>query len=457
MAVKSTSSPPLWSLGSHIPEFSLSMDSLVSLSARAGSGELNPLLPNLSIGYVIPFVGQLLSIALGPLINAHFWEHWYPVFSALWALSFPNFEHFSDGILFALWEVLHALIADYIPFIMLITSLYTAAGGLVVRGALSGQPGVNAVLLFTGTILASVFGTTGASMVMIRPILRSIAHRKYRVHTVVFFIFLVSNIGGCLTPIGDPPVFLGFLRGVDFFWPLINTIFPFLFTGGVVLITYFCIDVYLWRRERRQMMAESGDMEGGEMEHRAKKDEKTMIAGVGTSSIAKARTVNGEVVDEGQLAKGTPSEAKSPVLPTSPPPTSEADSLGNGVAMNSVPTTLTEWPTLVSNDSSDGPLLHNSPAGANGGAGDAHDQNNLTNRIAHALEEEIHDIAHVLEEELVVIEEEVKQIEALRVAGLFNFALLLVIIAAVVASGYIKKAFPDAYFTVWVNPNDGEI
>ncbi|KAJ3327521.1 hypothetical protein HDU93_001901, partial [Gonapodya sp. JEL0774] len=352
---------------------------------------------------------------------------------------------------------IYSLIADYIPFIMLITSLYTAAGGLVVRGALSGQPGVNAVLLLTGTILASFFGTTGASMVMIRPILRSIAHRKHRVHTVVFFIFLVSNIGGCLTPIGDPPVFLGFLRGVDFFWPLINTIFPFLFTGGVVLITYFCTDVYLWRRERRQMMAESGDMEGGEIEHMAKKDEKTMSAGVGTSSIANAATVNGEVVDKGQLAKGSPSEAKKPVLPTSPPPTSEADSLGNGVTMNSVPTTLTEWPTLVSNDSSDGPLLHNSPAGANGGAGDAHDQNNLTHRIVHALEEEVHDIAHVLEEELVVIEEEVKQIEALRVAGLFNFALLLVIIAAVVASGYIKKAFPDAYFTVWVNPNDGEI
>ena len=112
------------------------------------------------------------------------------------------------------------LLLEYLPFIVLIGSLFTISGGIYVSGNLHGSPGVNTSFLGTGTLLASMVGTTGASMVLIRPLLRANDDRRHNAHTIVFFIFLVSNIGGALTPLGDPPLFLGFLKGVDFFWPL---------------------------------------------------------------------------------------------------------------------------------------------------------------------------------------------------------------------------------------------
>ena len=119
-------------------------------------------------------------------------------------------------------DLVHAALLEYIPFIVLLFALFTISGGLLVVGNLHGSPGTNTALLGIGTFLASVIGTTGASMVLIRPLLRANDNRRFNVHTVIFFIFLVSNIGGSLSPLGDPPLFLGFLQGVDFFWTTIH-------------------------------------------------------------------------------------------------------------------------------------------------------------------------------------------------------------------------------------------
>jgi Na+/H+ antiporter NhaD/arsenite permease-like protein len=215
----------------------------VSLAAGT-QGDLGATLPAWS---AIPFAGILLSIALFPLLAPHFWHHHYPKVAAFWALIllFPFLASYGRA---ALGEVLHMAIVDYIPFIILIGTLFTIGGGIYVRGSLQGRPSVNALLLLIGTLLASWIGTTGAAMVLIRPLLRANKHRRYRSHTVVFFIFLVANIGGALTPLGDPPLFLGFLHGVPFFWTL--TIWKeMLLVAGIVLLAYMVLDNLLWRRE----------------------------------------------------------------------------------------------------------------------------------------------------------------------------------------------------------------
>lgn len=223
--------------------------------ANAPASGIGNILPLWSI---LPFAGILFSIALIPLIAPHFWEHHFPKVSAFWALVFVGpFLYFFRGV--AIHEVAHTIIIDYIPFLLLLWSLYTVSGGIYVNGALKGSPGVNTILLLIGTFLASIVGTTGASMLMIRPILRSNAWRQHKVHTVVFFIFLVSNIGGVLTPIGDPPLFLGFLHGVPFFWTL--TLLPqMIFAGFMLLGIYFILDSYYYKKET-QLIPENTDVE----------------------------------------------------------------------------------------------------------------------------------------------------------------------------------------------------
>jgi Na+/H+ antiporter NhaD/arsenite permease-like protein len=207
-------------------------------------GDIGALLPFWS---VLPFAGILLSLALIPLFAPHFWEHHFPKISAFWALIFAvPFLYFFREV--AVHEIAHIIIIDYIPFILLLWALFTVSGGIHVKGTLKGSPGVNTLILLIGTILASFIGTTGASMLMIRPILRSNAWRKYKVHTVVFFIFLVSNIGGVLTPLGDPPLFLGFLHGVPFFWTL--KLFPqMIFASFILLGMYFILDSFYYKKE----------------------------------------------------------------------------------------------------------------------------------------------------------------------------------------------------------------
>lgn len=203
----------------------------------------------LSIFWIFPFVGILLSIAILPLIGPVFWQRNYGKISAFWALSFLLPFTIVKGIEIAIYELLHVLLLDYFPFIVLLFSLYTISGGIRIKGRLSGTPQMNTLLIFIGTILASWMGTTGAAILLIRPILRANKWRQHTVHTVVFFIFLVANIGGALTPIGDPPLFLGFLHGVDFFWTTKIMLFPMCLVSIYLLIIYYLIDSYYYRKE----------------------------------------------------------------------------------------------------------------------------------------------------------------------------------------------------------------
>ncbi len=197
----------------------------------------------------LPFAGMLLSIALMPLLMPRVWHHHFGKITAGWSLAFvlPFAAVFGPGV--AGGAVVHTLLAEYIPFMALLVALFTAAGGIYVRGNLHGSPAVNVAIMAVGSVLASVMGTTGASMLLIRPLIRANDNRKHVAHVVVFFIFTVSNVGGSLTPLGDPPLFLGFLKGVDFFWT-VRHIFPeTLFLLGALLAVFYVIDSWTYQRE----------------------------------------------------------------------------------------------------------------------------------------------------------------------------------------------------------------
>ncbi len=203
----------------------------------------------LSIAWVIPFVGILLSIALFPLAAPRFWHHNYGLVSAFWAFCFLIPFALSYGLQLAIYEVMHVAFLEYIPFIILIGSLFVIAGGVRLTGTLVGTPSVNCAILGLGTVLASLMGTTGAAMLLIRPLLRANEHRASRVHIVVFFIFLVANIGGSLTPLGDPPLFLGFLQGVNFFWVTQFMFLPMLLVSVAVLVIFYFFDSFMYKRD----------------------------------------------------------------------------------------------------------------------------------------------------------------------------------------------------------------
>ena len=210
----------------------------------AGHANIGEFLPLWSC---IPFACILLSIALFPLILPDFWHHHFGKISAFWAatLGIPFLIVFKGA---ALYEILHIILADYVPFIILLWSLYTVSGGILLRGTLRGTPLVNVTILIIGTLLASWMGTTGAAMLLIRPFLRANNYRKNRTFMVVFFIFLVANVGGSLTPLGDPPLFLGFLHGVSFFWTF--KILPHMVMVVIMLLViYFILDTYHYRKE----------------------------------------------------------------------------------------------------------------------------------------------------------------------------------------------------------------
>lgn len=213
----------------------------------------------LSLAWIAPFVGILLSIALMPLIVPNIWHRHFGKVSAFWSLAFLVPFAVLFGWKLALFEVLHTALLEYVPFIILLTALFTVAGGVRVTGSLSGTPLVNTAMLLLGTAIASWMGTTGAAMLLIRPLLRANENRRYKVHSVVFFIFLVANIGGALTPLGDPPLFLGFLKGVDFFWPTTNLLMPMLLISAVLLVAYFILDTVLFGREGQPALEEAGE------------------------------------------------------------------------------------------------------------------------------------------------------------------------------------------------------
>jgi Na+/H+ antiporter NhaD/arsenite permease-like protein len=204
---------------------------------------------SLGVAWGVPFAGLLLSIALFPLLAPKVWHHHFGKITAGWALAFLLPFGLMAGPAALGANFVHALLAEYIPFIVLLTALFTAAGGIYVRGNLHGSPALNTGILAIGAVLASLMGTTGASMLLIRPLIRANDNRKSVVHVVVFFIFIVSNAGGSLTPLGDPPLFLGFLKGVSFFWT-VKTIFPeTLFLVGTLLAIFYALDSWHYRRE----------------------------------------------------------------------------------------------------------------------------------------------------------------------------------------------------------------
>ena len=215
--------------------------------AAAGHGGHMNLGEVLPLWSCIPFACILLSIALFPLLAPSIWHHHFGKISAFWAasLAIPFLIVYQGA---AMHEIIHIILADYVPFIILLWSLYTVSGGILLKGSLRGTPVVNTGMLLIGTALASWMGTTGAAMLMIRPFLRANSYRKSRTFMVVFFIFLVANVGGSLTPLGDPPLFLGFLHGVDFFWTM--KILPHMLAVVVTLLTiYFVVDSYFYRKE----------------------------------------------------------------------------------------------------------------------------------------------------------------------------------------------------------------
>lgn len=205
---------------------------------------------NLAIFWIIPFVGILLSIAIFPLVASDFWHHNFGKISLFWALSLILPFLLTFGFEITLYELLHVGLLEYIPFIILLLSLFTISGGVCLKGSLVGTPVLNTAIIFIGTFLASWMGTTGAAMLLIRPLIRANSFREKKVHIIVFFIFLVANIGGSLTPLGDPPLFLGFLKGINFFWTTTAMLYPMLFMAISLLLIFYFLDSYFYNKEK---------------------------------------------------------------------------------------------------------------------------------------------------------------------------------------------------------------
>ncbi len=235
---------------------------MLLLPSAAFAAHGHPTFPkDLELYWVIPFVCMLLSIAIGPLAVPHFWHHHFGKVALFWGLAFLVPATFILGFDLVSFYAVETILLEYLPFIILLLALFTAAGGIRLKGTLVGTPAVNTGLLAFGTIIASWIGTTGAAMLLIRPLLRANKHRKYQVHQVVFFIFLVANIGGSLTPLGDPPLFLGFLKGVSFFWTTVHLFVKTAFISVLLLAIYFVIDTVLFKKEGSPIPASSANAE----------------------------------------------------------------------------------------------------------------------------------------------------------------------------------------------------
>jgi len=199
-----------------------------------------------SLAWALPFAGLLLSIAILPLAAPRFWESNPRKLGVAALLGAPVLVLY----LRAHPQTLVHTAEDYVSFIVLLGGLFVISGGILLEGDLEATPRTNALFLGSGALLASFVGTTGASMLLIRPLLQTNRERRHVAHTVVFFIFLVSNIGGCLTPLGDPPLFLGYLQGVPFAWTL-RLFVPWLFTVALVLAVYVLWDRRAHAREAK--------------------------------------------------------------------------------------------------------------------------------------------------------------------------------------------------------------
>lgn len=229
-----------------LPSLSFALEVDINISDTFTGGFVGETLSPL---WSLPFVGIILSIAFFPLINIRIWGNHYGKITIGWVLLFfiPLIAFY--GVMTALSVLVNALFTEFIPFILLLFVLFAASGGINISGNLQGTPKVNLTLMAIGTGLASLMGTTGAAMLLIRPLLQANRNRKHKVHLAIFFIFLVANVGGGLTPLGDPPLFLGFLYGVDFFWTLKWMLGPVLVVSSILLTLFFILDSYLYKKE----------------------------------------------------------------------------------------------------------------------------------------------------------------------------------------------------------------
>lgn len=260
--------------------------------AEANIGETLPLV------FCLPFAGMLLCIAICPLVIGPLWEkkkHYAVIF---WSLAFIIPFAVYAGVATAGEEVLEVIFGDYITFIVLLFGLFCVAGNICLEGDLIGTPKLNVLLLLIGTLLSSWIGTTGASMVMIRPLIRANKWRHRKVQIVIFFIFLVSNIGGCLTPVGDPPLLMGFMKGVDFFWS-IHLLPVMILNVALLLIMFFVLDSRAYKKDL---------LDGAKPEI---KGNKARLHLTGAHNIIFLVVIIGAVILSGILPKMVPFFAKS--------------------------------------------------------------------------------------------------------------------------------------------------
>jgi Na+/H+ antiporter NhaD/arsenite permease-like protein len=224
----------------------LTIPVILPQSAHAATGLDGAALP---WPLALPFAGILLSIALGPLLFPRFWHRHYGKIAAGWAvLTLLPLIWFAGGAA-TLAAFVHAMLAEYLSFIVLLFSLYVVGGGILVSGHIRATPWTNAGILALGTLIASIVGTTGAAMILIRPLIRANLPRPHNAHVVIFFIILVANVGGALSPLGDPPLFVGFLHGVDFFWTTQNLSLQTAIVAGLLLAMFFALDFWRFRSE----------------------------------------------------------------------------------------------------------------------------------------------------------------------------------------------------------------
>jgi Na+/H+ antiporter NhaD/arsenite permease-like protein len=201
--------------------------------------------------WALPFIGILLTIAAGPLLFPRLWHRHYGKIAFIWSvLAIVPIAALYD-VPTATAAFAHAVFGEYLSFIVLLFTLYVVAGGILVTGEPRGTPLTNTAILAFGTLIASVVGTTGAAMILIRPLIRANANRQHNAHVIVFFIILVANVGGALSPLGDPPLFVGFLRGVEFFWPAQHLWLETLILAATILALFTVVDVWFQRRDQR--------------------------------------------------------------------------------------------------------------------------------------------------------------------------------------------------------------
>jgi Na+/H+ antiporter NhaD/arsenite permease-like protein len=199
--------------------------------------------------WCLPFIGILASIATWPLLFPKVWHDHYGKIAFGWAALALACLAIFNGILAALTAFVQSIFREYLSFILLLFALYTVAGGILVTGRIQARPWTNAGMLALGTSIASMIGTTGAAMILVRPIIRANEFRTRKAHVIIFFIILVANVGGALTPLGDPPLFIGFLHGVDFFWTTQNLWLQTLIVAVLILAIFLALDTWHFRKE----------------------------------------------------------------------------------------------------------------------------------------------------------------------------------------------------------------